>query len=144
MKRCCRYVVELTIFQLSTGDRMFKLLQLGFFIQHICLELLSPLSGSELLQISERLPKLKSLVIRNCCFVSLIFFPFYILKFIFQHFKFARDFQRMLNGFEQLQVLSVTNCENFGNIMIILFFKLNNFYFFKQKCLNLKIFLRLL
>uniref|UniRef100_A0A1I8BWE2 Disease resistance RPP13-like protein 1 n=1 Tax=Meloidogyne hapla TaxID=6305 RepID=A0A1I8BWE2_MELHA len=102
MKRCCRYTLELTIFELVPGDRLFKLLQLCFLLQHICLDSLSPLSGSEFLQISDRLPELKSLVVKNCRL----------------HFKFARDFQRMLDGLQHLQVLSVTKCESFDKLEI--------------------------
>ncbi|CAK5074837.1 unnamed protein product [Meloidogyne enterolobii] len=102
MKRCCRYTLELVIYQLVPKDRLFKLLQLCFLLQHLCLDYLSPLSGSEFLEISERLPELKSLVVKNCRL----------------HYKFARDFQRMLDGLQQLQVLSVVNCEGFDKLEI--------------------------
>ncbi|CAK5084383.1 unnamed protein product [Meloidogyne enterolobii] len=102
MKRCCRYTFELVIYQLVPKDRLFKLLQLCFLLQHLCLDYLSPLSGSEFLEISERLPELKSLVVKNCRL----------------HYKFARDFQRMLDGLQHLQVLSVVNCEGFDKLEI--------------------------
>lgn len=66
MKRCCRYTTELVMYHLNPGDRLFKLLQLAFRLQHLCLDSLYPLSGSELLQIADRLPTLKSLIIKNC------------------------------------------------------------------------------
>ncbi|KAF7632796.1 hypothetical protein Mgra_00007785, partial [Meloidogyne graminicola] len=98
MKRCCRYTTELVMYHLNPGDRLFKLLQLAFRLQHLCLDSLYPLSGSELLQIADRLPTLKSLIIKNCR----------------MHYKYARDFQRMLDGLQQLQLLSISDCENFG------------------------------
>ncbi|CAK5084936.1 unnamed protein product [Meloidogyne enterolobii] len=102
MKRCCRYTFELVIYQLPTKDRLFKLLQLSYLVQHLCLDYLSPLSGNEFLEISERLPELKSLVIKNCRL----------------HYKFAPNFQRMLDGLQHLQVLSVVNCKGFDKLEI--------------------------
>nr|CAD2200614.1 unnamed protein product [Meloidogyne enterolobii] len=102
MKRCCRYTFELVIYQLVPRDRLFKLLQLCFLLRHLCLDYLSPLSGSEFLEISERMPELRSLVVKNCRL----------------HYKFARDFQRMLDGLQHLQVLSVVNCEGFDKLEI--------------------------
>jgi len=77
MKRCCRYTFELVIYQLVPRDRLFKLLQLCFLLRHLCLDYLSPLSGSEFLEISERMPELRSLVVKNCRLVGIFEFTRY-------------------------------------------------------------------
>ena len=75
MKRCARYALELTIHAMLKQDRIFRLLHLGYRVEHLCIDSLHSICGSELKEIGERLPNLKSLIIKRSTFVSL---PIYL------------------------------------------------------------------
>jgi len=73
MKRCARYTLELTIHAMASNDRVFRLLNLSYRVVNLCIDSLNPLCGSEIMEIGDRLPSLKTLIIRNCRIVSLFF-----------------------------------------------------------------------
>uniref|UniRef100_A0A915N1X3 Uncharacterized protein n=1 Tax=Meloidogyne javanica TaxID=6303 RepID=A0A915N1X3_MELJA len=97
MKRCARYCLELTIHSMLKQDRIFRLLHLGYRVEHLCIDSLHSICGSELKEIGERLPNLKSLIIKRSTF----------------HFSTIKCFNLMLEQLEQLQILSISNCKNF-------------------------------
>uniref|UniRef100_A0A914NMN2 Uncharacterized protein n=1 Tax=Meloidogyne incognita TaxID=6306 RepID=A0A914NMN2_MELIC len=97
MKRCARYCLELTIHSMLKQDRIFRLLHLGYRVEHLCIDSLHSICGSELKEIGERLPNLKSLIIKRSTF----------------HFSTIKCFNLMLEQLEQLQILSISNCNNF-------------------------------
>uniref|UniRef100_A0A915PAS9 F-box domain-containing protein n=1 Tax=Meloidogyne floridensis TaxID=298350 RepID=A0A915PAS9_9BILA len=70
MKRCARYCLELTIHSMLKQDRIFRLLHLGYRVEHLCIDSLHSICGSELKEIGERLPNLKSLIIKRSTFVK--------------------------------------------------------------------------
>ncbi|CAK5095732.1 unnamed protein product [Meloidogyne enterolobii] len=97
MKRCARYCLELTIHAMLKQDRIFRLLHLGYRVEHLCIDSLHSICGSELKEIGERLPNLKSLIIKRCTF----------------HFSTIKCFNLMLEQLKHLQILSISNCDNF-------------------------------
>uniref|UniRef100_A0A914MU06 F-box domain-containing protein n=1 Tax=Meloidogyne incognita TaxID=6306 RepID=A0A914MU06_MELIC len=97
MKRCARYALELTIHAMLKQDRIFRLLHLGYRVEHLCIDSLHSICGSELKEIGERLPNLKSLIIKRSTF----------------HLSTIKCFNLMLEQLEQLQILSISNCNNF-------------------------------
>uniref|UniRef100_A0A915P401 F-box domain-containing protein n=1 Tax=Meloidogyne floridensis TaxID=298350 RepID=A0A915P401_9BILA len=103
MKRCARYTLELTIHAMASNDRVFRLLNLSYRVVNLCIDSLNPLCGSEIMEIGDRLPSLKTLIIRNCRIVSL-FFEEEIL---------VRHFNEMLEQLSQLKVLAIADNINF-------------------------------
>uniref|UniRef100_A0A1I8AYU7 F-box domain-containing protein n=1 Tax=Meloidogyne hapla TaxID=6305 RepID=A0A1I8AYU7_MELHA len=97
MKRCARYTLELTIHAMAPQDRIFRLLNLAYRVENLCIDSLNPFCGSEIREIGERLPLLKTLIIRNCRI----------------HFSLVRHFNAMLEQLQQLQVFAIADNINF-------------------------------
>ncbi|CAK5091311.1 unnamed protein product [Meloidogyne enterolobii] len=97
MKRCARYTLELTIHAMASNDRVFRLLNLSYRVVNLCIDSLNPLCRSEIMEIGDRLPSLKTLIIRNCRI----------------HFSLVRHFNSMLEQLQQLQILAIADNINF-------------------------------
>nr|CAD2172450.1 unnamed protein product [Meloidogyne enterolobii] len=97
MKRCARYTLELTIHAMASNDRVFRLLNLSYRVVNLCIDSLNPLCGSEIMEIGDRLPSLKTLIIRNCRI----------------HFSLVRHFNEMLEQLQQLKILAIADNINF-------------------------------